>query len=286
MKYGFISDHARSYPIRVMCRVLRVSASGYYAWRSRRPSARALANCQLLTEIREIHLDSRRTYGSPRIHEELQDNGVCCSRKRVARLMRRHGITGRRKPRFIVTTESGGGYQVAPNLLDRRFSPGEVPAWAADLTYVRTDEGTLYLAVVLKISSRRVTGWSMGNTPAGQLAVDALKMAVETTTPMPGLIHHSDRGGHYTSSVYRSLLAKYEMVESMSRKGNCWDNAVVESFFATLKRELLYPQRIRTRQQARSMIFEYVEVFYNRKRKHSSLGYISPMAYEKLHVAP
>ena len=286
MKYRFICGHVGEYPVRMMCRVLSVSPSGYYAWARRQPSRRQRDSERMLSEIRRIHLASRRTYGSPRIHADLREMGVCCSRKRVARLMREHGISGRRKPRYIVTTEGGGGYQVAQNLLARRFSPGELLAWASDLTYVRTTEGTLYLAVVVNIYSRRVIGWSMGNSPAGRLAVDALKMAMATMKPIPGQIHHSDRGGHYLSSTYRSLLAKYGMVESMSRKGDCWDNAVVESFFATLKRELLYPQRIQTRQQARQMIFEYVEVFYNRQRKHSALGYLNPVAYEKLRNAP
>ncbi len=286
MKYRFIREQTGNYPIRLMCRVLHVSASGYYAWRARRPSQRQLANAALTAQIRQVFLASRQSYGSPRIHEELADNGVRCSRGRVARLMRAGGIVASRKPKYVVTTERGGGWQAAENLLKRRFSPGEVPAWASDLTYVRTAEGILYLAVVLDLSSRRVIGWSMGNTPAGQLAIDALKMAVDTRLPVPGQLHHSDRGGHYASSSYRALVAKYGMQVSMSRKGDCWDNAVVESFFATLKGELLYPARVRTRQQARRMIFDYIEVFYNRQRRHSSLGYLSPMEYEKLHDAP
>ena len=286
MKYLFIRDHVAEYPVRMMCRVLSVSHSGYYAWRRRQPSRRHWEDQRLLSKIREIHLGSRRTYGSPRILADLRKAGVCCSRKRVARLMQVNGIVGRRKPRYIVTTESGGGYEVAPNILARQFTPGGLMAWVADLTYVRTGEGTLYLAVVLNMYSRRVIGWSMGNTSAGMLTVDALKMAVTVKQPVPGQIHHSDRGGHYLSSTYRSLLAEYGMVQSMSRKGDCWDNAVVESFFATLKLELLYPQRIPTRQQARRMIFEYVEVFYNRQRAHSALGYLSPVEYEKLFNAP
>jgi transposase InsO family protein len=286
VKYGFIRTQAGNYPVRVLCRVLGVSASGYYAWRSRGVSARQQANAELLERIREIRTGDRESYGSPRVHSDLREEGVVCSVNRVARVMRAHGIRVVRKPQYIVTTESGGTFNAAPNLLGRRFRPGEVLAWVADLTYVRTDEGTLYLTVVLKLCSRRVIGWSMGNSPSGLLALDALKMAIDNDEPQAGLIHHADRGGQYASNVYRAMLAKHGMQESMSRKGDCWDNAVVESFFATLKRELLYPQRVRTRQQARSMIFHYIEVFYNRQRKHSALGYLSPVAYEKLHADP
>jgi putative transposase len=272
--------------VQLLCRVLCVSRAGYYDWHGRGPSARAQADAVLLAEIREIHAGSRKTYGSPRVHAALRARGHCCSRKRVARLLRAEGLTGRRQPRYVVTTQGGGGYQVAANLLARRFCPGALRAWAADLTYISTGEGTLYLAVVVDIYSRRVLGWSMGNSPAGQLAVDALKMALATAPPQPGQLCHSDRGGHYLSSGYRSVLAQHGLQESMSRKGDCWDNAVVESFFATLKRELLYPRRLDTRRQARALIFEYLEVFYNRQRSHSALGYLSPVAYEKLRANP
>jgi len=286
VKYGFIQAQAGTYPVRVLCRALAVSKSGYYAWHGRQPSARRQANCALAERIRRIHANSRGTYGSPRVHRELRDAGVQCSLNRVARVMREHDIRVQRRPRYIVTTESGGTFNAAPNLLRRRFRPGTVQAWLADLTYVRTDEGMLYLTVVLNLYSRRVIGWSMDSAPSGKLALAALKMALEATEPRSGLIHHSDRGGHYASNVYRALLARHGLVESMSRRADCWDNAVVESFFATLKRELLYPQRIRTRPQARSMIFEYIEVFYNRQRRHSALGYLSPVEYEKLHPDP
>lgn len=272
--------------MRILCRLMAVSRSGYYAWRSRQPSLLEQANTELATRIHAIFIDKRKAYGSPRIWDDLRDAGELCSVNRVARLMREQGIAARRKPRYIVTTESGGTTLAAPNLLNRRFSPGEVAAWVADLTYVRTYEGVLYLAVVLKLSSRRVIGWAMGNTPAGQLALDALRMAIDTAPPLAGLIHHSDRGGHYMSKGYQGLVRKHGMLVSMSRKANCYDNAVVESFFATLKGELLYPNQIRTRKQAREMIFDYVEVFYNRLRKHSALGYLSPVEYEKLHGDP
>ena len=265
---------------------MAVSKSGYYAWRKREPSVREQANRELASRIHEIFIDKRKAYGSPRIHLDLRDQGETCSVNRVARLMREQGIAARRKPRYIVTTESGGTTKAAPNLLKRRFRPGKVPAWVADLTYVRTQEGMLYLAVVLDLASRRVIGWAMGNKPAGQLTLDALRMAIDTAPPETGLIHHSDRGGHYMSRGYQGLVTKQGMLVSMSRKGNCWDNAVVESFFATLKGELLYPNQIRTRKQAREMIFDYVEVFYNRLRKHSALGYLSPVEYEKLHGNP
>ncbi len=265
---------------------MAVSTSGYYAWRKRQPSAREQANRELAEQIHTSHKRSRKSYGSPRIHRDLRSQGETCSVNRVARIMRQQGIAAYRKPRYIVTTESGGTTLAAPNLLQRRFRPGQVPAWVADLTYVRTYEGVLYLAVVLNLASRRVIGWAMGNSAAGQLMLDALKMAIETTPPVVGLIHHSDRGGHYMSKAYQALVTKHGMLVSMSRKGNCYDNAVVESFFATLKGELLYPNQIRTRRQARVMIFDYMEVFYNRQRKHSTLGYLSPVEYEKLHIDP
>jgi transposase InsO family protein len=282
VKYLFIATQAGHYPIRLLCRVLGVSASGYYAWRRRSPSKRQQANRKLTERIRTLHISSRRTYGSPRVHSDLRDEGLRCSVNRVARLMRQDGIKVQRKPRYVVTTESGGTWQAAPNLLARRFQPGAVQAWVTDLTYVRTDEGVLYLAVVMNMYSRRVIGWSMGNTPAGRLSLDALKMALDMTEPVAGQLHHSDRGGHYASNAYKALVAQSGMQASMSRKGDCWDNAVIESFFATLKCELLYRQPIRTRRQARQMIFEYIEVFYNRQRKHSALGYRSPVEYEKL----
>ena len=247
MKYGFIQSQAARYPIRLLCRVLGVSASGYYVWRKRCPSQRQQANQELLERIRRIHLASRRTYGSPRVYDDLREAGVPCSVNRVARLMRQYGITVQRKPRYVVTTESGGTWQPAPNLLARRFAPGAVPAWVADLTYVRTDEGVLYLAVVMNMYSRRVIGWSMGNTQTGALVQNALKMALDRTAPVAGQLHHSDRGGQYASNVYRALVKQHGMRQSMSRQGDCWDNAVVESFFATLKCELLYRQPVRTR---------------------------------------
>jgi transposase InsO family protein len=283
VRFRFIAAQAQEYPVRTLCRVLAVSPSGYYAWRRRTPSRREQANAELLQRIREVHRANRSTYGSPRIWFDLRQLG---SRNRIARLMRQHGIRPVRRPRHIVTTVSGGNWRAEPNLLMRRFAPGEVRAWLADLTYVRTDEGVLYLTVVLNLESRRVLGWSMGDTPAGQLALDVLRMAADRAGPEPGLLHHSDRGGHYASAAYRALLQRYGMEQSMSRTGDCWDNAVVESFFATLKREALYPQQLRTRQQARAVIFNYIEVFYNRQRRHSALGYISPEEYEKLHCDP
>lgn len=286
MKYRFISQHAQEFPVRLMCRVLKTSPSGYYAWRQREPTLRHSANAELTAQISQIHHASRRCYGSPRVYQELKRQGARCSLNRVARLMRQGGIVATRKPRYVVTTESGGNWQAAPNLLRRRFSPGDVPAWVSDLTYVRTSEGMLYLAVVLDVNTRRVLGWSMGNTPAGQLALDALKMALGSAEPKPGQLHHSDRGGHYASLAYRSMLEQHGLKASMSRRGDCWDNAVAESFFASLKGEWLYPAKLQTRQQARRLIFEYIEVFYNRNRLHSSLGYLTPVEYEKLHVTP
>jgi transposase InsO family protein len=286
VKYRFIRRQAESYPVRQLCRVLGVSASGYYAWRGRPPSARQQANQELVKRMRQLHKGPRRVYGSPRMHNGLRQAGVRCSLNRVARLMRQHGIKARRRRHYIVTTESGGTWRAAPNLLARRFQPGQVRAWMADLTYVSTYEGELYLTVVIKLQSRRVIGWSMGNTPSGQLALDALKMALNTAKLAGGELHHSDRGGHYTSNAYKALIAANGMTESMSRKGDCWDNAVVESFFATLKCECLYQEPLRTRAQARQKTFEFIEVFYNKQRAHSALGYLSPEEYEKLHNVP
>lgn len=286
MRFGFIQQQTTRYPVRVLCRVLKVSASGYYAWRSRPPSRRERANQELLGRIRRIHQSSRQTYGSPRVHAELIAQGRGCAVKRVARLMRQAGLIAVPRRRYVVTTEPYGGWPAAPNLLARRFRPGGVRAWMADLTYVHTEEGYLYLALVLSLYSRRVLGWSMGATPAGALALDALKMALDQEQPAQGQLHHSDRGGHYAAGSYRALLHRHGMRVSLSRRGDCYDNAVVESFFATLKRELLYHRRIRTRAEARQLIFEYIEVWYNRQRRHSALGYLSPVEYEKLTGAP
>lgn len=286
MRFSCIQMLAAQYPVRMLCRVLAVSPGGYYAWLRRAPSRRSRDSQELIERIRQIHAGSRGAYGSPRVHGRLKAQECSCSLNRVARLMRLAGIKGVPRRRYLVTTKSSGGWSKAPNLLRQRFSPGALQAWMADLTYVQTEEGFLYLALVMNMYSRRVIGWSMGDRPSGQLALDALKMALGRVQPAAGALHHSDRGGHYVASSYRELLSKHGMEISMSRRGNCYDNAVVESFFATLKRELLYRQRLRTRAEARQLIFEYIEVFYNQQRSHSALGYRSPMEYENLRSAP
>jgi transposase InsO family protein len=276
-----MSAHETEFPVRQMCRVLEVSTSGYYAWRKRVPGMRATANAELVEQIRDIHQASRRTYGSPRVHAVLRRCGLVCNHKRVARLMRREGIVGRSPRRkYPRTTQSEPGSLAAPNLLDQKFT-AERPnqKWVGDITYVDTAEGWLYLASVLDLFSRKVVGWSMDNHLYASLVEDALHMAVTRRNPAPGLLHHSDQGSQYTSTAYRLRLAKLECEVSMSRTGNCYDNAVMESFFSTLKSECLTGQ-FQTRAQARTAIFEFIEIWYNRHRLHSSLGYLSPEEFE------
>lgn len=285
MKYRFVADHCHEFPVTRMCRVLAVSTSGYYAWRGRPQSQRAQDNLELLDRIKEVHAASRGTYGSPRVHAELvQGQGIHCNKKRVERLMRIHDIRGRqRRRRRVKTTDSNHSLPVAPNLLDRQFET-DAPnrKWVADITYVPTAQGWLYLAVVLDLFSRRVIGWSMADTMCTLLVKDALEMAISFRHPQAGLLHHSDRGSQYASAEYQDVLQTGGIVASMSRAGNCYDNAAMESFFGTLKCELVHDRRYRTRAEARQDIFEYIEVFYNRQRRHSSLGYLSPVSYEEL----
>jgi putative transposase len=284
MKYQFVADHSHEFPVTRMCRVLTVSTSGYYAWRERPQSQRAQDNLELVDRIKEVHAASRETYGSPRVHAELvQGQGIHCNKKRVERLMRIHDIRGRqRRRRRVKTTDSNHSLPVAPNLLDRQFE-ADLPnrKWVADITYVPTDQGWLYVAAVLDLFSRRVIGWSMANTMCTLLVKDALEMAISLRHPQAGLLHHSDRGSQYASAEYQAVLQTSQVVPSMSRAGNCYDNAAMESFFGTLKCELIHDRHYRTRAEARQDIFEYIEVFYNRQRRHSSLGYLSPVAYEK-----
>ena len=280
--YQFIATHASLYPIAVLCRVLGVSRSGYYAWRTRPTSRRRRADGQLEAQIRQVHAASRRTYGSPRVHAELRDQGVRCSQKRIARLMRRAGIRACRPRRRRSTTDSCHTLPVAANRLNREFAaPAANTKWAADITYIETGAGWLYLAVVLDLFSRRVVGWAMQPTRERGLVLDALAMALGQRHPTTQLVQHSDRGSPYASGDYQARLAAAGIRCSMSRRGDCFDNAPVESFFSTLKTELVYQQRFATRQEARQAIFEYVEVFYNRKRRHSALGYLSPVKFEE-----
>jgi transposase InsO family protein len=282
MRYDFVERHRGRWPVRLMCRVLRVSPGGYYDWRGRPQSIRGARHDALVAAIKVIHGEVKARYGSPRIHAELVARGEPCCVNTVARLMRQEGIAAKTKRKFRVTTDSNHDRPVAENVLDRRFEP-EAPdrAWAADITYVATGEGWLYLAAVEDLYSRRIVGWSMGSRIDSRLVVAALEMALTARQPGAGLVAHSDRGSQYASEHYQALLACHGIVGSMSRRANCWDNAPMESFFASLKKELTHGEVFATREEARSRLFEYIEVFFNRIRRHSSLGYLSPAQYER-----
>ncbi len=268
-----------------MCRALQVSRSGFYAWRARPPSERQQANVKLVRTIRQLHEQSRGTYGSPRIQAELKALGLEVGHNRIARLMKEHGLRSSRPKRFKRTTDSGHSLPVAANVLDRKFdADGPDQAWVTDITYVRTWEGWLYVNVILDLFSRRVVGWSMADHLRSELASNALTMALGHRVPERMLVHHSDRGSQYASNDYQMMLRANGILCSMSRKGECYDNAVAESFFATLKKELVYRHVWPTRTEARKAIHEYIEVFYNRKRRHSYLGNLSPVEYEKKHL--
>ncbi len=286
MRFRAIRRYEAEYPVRLMCRVLEVSRGGYYAWRRRGESRREARDRQLLGQIREIHATHRRVYGSPRIYAELRSRGIHCGRNRVARLMREHGIRARGARRFRATTQSDHAYPVAPNLLAREFRAEEAnQRWAGDITYVWTREGWLYLAVILDLYSRKVVGWAIGDRVNRELTLRALAMALETRSPQPRLLHHSDRGGQYACRDYRKELEDRAIHCSMSRKGDCYDNAVVEAFFASLKKELIHQEEFVTRRQARVAIFRYIEGFYNSRRRHSYLGYVSPEEFERRSLA-
>ena len=277
-----IGAEKAQFSVKMMCRNLRVSRSGYYAWAKREPSARDRHNAVLLAQIGAIYQQSRATYGSPRIHAELHAQGQHVSRKRVARLMRCHHIVSIRKRRKKRTTNSNHQLQIHENLVKRQFDvPQPNVVWAADLTYIRTAEGWLYLAVVLDLYSRRVVGWSMANRMRTALVLDALNMALARQPHAEGIIHHSDRGSQYASKAFQARLVGHRMRPSMSKGGDAYDNAVVESFFATLKTELVHHCRWKTRQAAKVALFDYIEVFYNRQRRHSKNHFHSPVAFEK-----
>ena len=281
MRYRAIHEHDRRYPIRLMCRTLAVSPAGYYAWNTRPESVRKTANRALVAKIRVIHQESRETYGSPSIWDALVKRGHAVGEHRVARLMRSEGIRAKTVKKWRTTTQSNHRMPVAANALNRQFTgaqPNQV--WAGDITYVWTTEGWLYLAVVLDRYSRFVIGWALEARLTGALTQQALTMAIRHRRPKAGVLHHSDRGSQYAATAYQALLTTHGMAGSMSRRGNCWDNACVESFFGTLKRELIYHRQYRTRDEATQDIFEYIEVFYNRRRRHSTLGYESPAEFE------
>lgn len=284
MRYACIARHRGEYPLRLMCGVLAVSAAGFYAWAKRSPSARAIADERLMLHIRIAHRRSKGRYGAPRIHRQLRTEGTHVGKKRVARLMKRDGLQARRPRRWRSTTDSAHTYPIAPNLLNRQFDVNGVRVnrvWVSDITYIPTREGWLYLGAVLDLDSRRCIGWAMRETLEAELAVSALRMAIVTRRPPPGLIHHSDRGVQYACDEYRAMLDAHGILASMSRKGDCWDNAVAESFFATLEWELILQSDWLTRAEARRAIFQYIEGWYNRERLHSTLGYRSPITYER-----
>ncbi len=282
MRYQFIQSLVGRFPVAVLCRAVQVSTSGYYAWKGRGPSNAQEQNEMLLNHIRQFFARSRQTYGSPRIWKDLQEAKICCGKHRVARLMRQLGLRAVVAPRFRVTTDSKHCLPVTDNLLDRDFGAQEANVkWASDITYLWTGEGWLYLAVVLDLFSRRVVGWSMQTSLNRSLVLNALEAALCQRHPQAGLLHHSDRGSQYASTDFQARLEAKGILCSMSRRGNCWDNAPVESFFGTLKQELINRCRFVTRQQARQQVFEYIEAWYNRQRRHSSLGYISPAEFER-----
>lgn len=281
MRYRFIRDNQSQFHIGAMCRALKVSRSAFYDWLTRPKSVRGVANDELLAKIETAHMKSRRTYGSRRVQKRLILDGETCSKNRVARLMRKHGLKAKTKRKFRPTTNSRHSFPIAENLLERRFdAAGPNQVWAADITYIPTDEGWLYLAAVMDLHSRKIVGWCMGDRVTRELAMDALKMAIRQRRPSKGLMHHSDRGVQYASGDYQNLLRRHGMLCSMSRKGDCWDNAAMESFFGSLKMECTHHRRYHSRSEARRDIFYYIEVFYNDERLHSSLGYRSPAQYE------
>lgn len=283
MRFAFIDVEKASYPMRILCRVLQVSRSGYYAWRVRKPSARDLEDERLRPKVVEAFKTGRGTYGSPRVRDELVDQGFEIGRKRVARLMREMGLQGVSPRKFRVTTNSDHDHPIAENVLDRNFeASGPNEKWATDITYIWTAEGWLYLAVVMDLYSRRIVGWSTADHLETGLCLDALQRALSHRTDVEGLIHHSDRGVQYASDRYREALEAQRIECSMSRRANCWDNAVAESFFGTLKTELIYRRPWLTRQEARNAIGEYIEIFYNRIRRHTTIGGMSPAKFEKM----
>lgn len=284
MRYQFVKEQADCHRVATLCRVIGISKSGYYAWRHRPPNRRSEENRRLTQQIQIAFDQNRRNYGSPRIYTELRDEGILCSENRVARLMRKAGIRVEPVRRFRATTDSAHSVPVAQNYLGRQFTAEAANTkWASDITYLWTTEGWLYLAVVIDLFSRQVVGWSLQATLHKELVLDALEMAVQGRKPDAGLLHHSDRGSQYASLAFQESLMRAGAACSMSRKGDCWDNAVAESFFSTLKRELVSRENFGTRTEARLAVFEWIEVWYNRKRRHWALGYLSPEAFEKQH---
>ena len=288
MRFTFIDDHMEDFEVGRMCEIFEVSRSGYYTWKNRTVSSRQMKQQELTQAMKEIHQETREVYGSPRMHQELLDRGHEVSENTVAKLMKESGIQAKTRKKFINTTDSNHSRPVAENHLDRQFDTvtksNEV--WLSDITYIWTEEGWLYLAAVLDMYTRKVVGWSMAERMTTDLVVNALRMAVDqeavSNADLKELTLHSDRGSQYASEAYQQMLTSMGITCSMSRKGNCWDNAPMESFFATLKKELVHHERYKTRSEARASLFEYIEVFYNRIRKHSALGYLSPAQFAQV----
>lgn len=282
MRYRFIREQHDWHSVKVLCRAMKVSRSGYYAWLQREPSARALEDEHLWPKIERMHHRCREAYGAVRLRNELRKTGIHCSKHRIARLKRVNQLWTKRHRRFVLTTKANPAHARYPNILERRFETAQPDrVWAGDVTSVWTFEGWLYLAVVLDLYSRRIVGWSMGPHCKDELTTSALEMALTARCPKPGLLHHTDRGAHYSSDRYQGLLKQYRLTCSMSRIANCWDNAVAESFFSTLKNELTLHERFKTRVEARTAIFDFIELFYNPVRQHSYLQGLSPMQFEK-----
>jgi transposase InsO family protein len=280
MKFAFIAQEV-AFPVETMCRVLGVTRSGFYAWKKRPKPARAKSDAQLAVKVAAAHKRSRKTYGSPRVHRELRAQGVRVGKKRIERLMRENGLQGRSKRRYKRTTDSKHGGPIAPNTLDRQFFVAEPNrAWVTDVTAIATGEGWLYLAPMLDLYSRRVVAWATSANNDTSLALDVLRKALRARRPSPGLLHHSDRGSPYASDDYRAELRANDVCRSMSGKGDCWDNAVAESFFATLRAELVDHERYASHAAAISSIADYIDNFYNVVRRHSYLGYLSPLEFE------
>lgn len=281
MRYQWIHTHQEQYPVIVMCRILQVSSSGYYQWQSRKPSAQQRYREKLTEAAQQSHQESHGIYGYRKVHEDLVEQDLPCCEETVRRVMKEAGIRSCIKRKYVVTTNSDHSCPVAENLLDREFTAlAPDQKWLTDITYIQTGEGWLYLAAILDVFSRKIVGWSMSENIDAALVKSALEMAILHRKPNPGLLHHSDRGVQYASGVYQQKLRDLNIQCSMSRKGNCWDNAMMESFFGSLKTEWVYQKKYQTRQQAKQDLFKYIELFYNRKRRHASLGLISPEEFE------
>jgi transposase InsO family protein len=285
LRYQFIDTAKKAYPVTLLCKVMMVSRSGYYSWRSRDISARQQEYERLIPLVKESHRQSRRTYGARRIADDLTALGEPCGRTKAGSLMKLAGVSAKQSRKFKVTTDSKHNLPVAPNLLDRQFEVKEPDSvYVSDITYIWTAEGWLYLAIILDLFSRRVVGWSLQKRMTKKLVMDALRMAIWRRRPGAGLIFHSDRGSQYCSLAFQGLLKRNKMLSSMSRKGDCWDNAVAESFFGTLKTEQVFFSEYKTREEARRDLVDYIEMFYNSRRRHSYLGNVSPKDFEEMQI--